>query len=425
MTADPPLDRRDLFRAVATVMVAGMGIGSQRLDGLRSDSPASRAMSRRAYGAVVWRDRGSTVASDQRGEIARGEATSVLQRALDIAGDRGVLVAAGDYVLEPGLELPDGASLAGIGPDSRLVLAEGTEGRINVALDARDSERVTVRDLRLSGNRDEQPESSVTYGMSLEGTNSRVSNCLVEGWPGVGIHAKATDGVKLSGNTVSRCREDGIALEGIDDSFVLGNVTRANGYNGVVLKNGTTSTLVAANLVADSDEVGVLLLNGCEHNSVAHNHVDRTGFHGVAVETDAGFEGCERNQIVDNQISNTTYKGVYLRRSDFNQVQFNAIRRTGEGGIVVFESASCQITGNRIQTGSGPASGHSRAIGVDDGGQTASIQVVGNQIVTREGRSDATVVDVTHSGESVVEGNQIVRMPDDPAVQSDGRDVSK
>ncbi len=420
ITSDTPLGRRDLFRAVATAMLAGMGIGSQRQGAQRSDTLTANALAQTTSGAVVWQEGDTTVAQSGRGEIARGEATTVLQEALDTAGDQGVLVTAGDYVLDPGLVLPDDASLAGIGAASRLVLAEETEGQINVALDARDSERVTVRNLRLSGNDTEQPESSVTYGLSLEGADSQVSNCLVEDWPGIGIHAKGTDGVRVWGNTVSGCREDGIALEGCADSFVLGNVTRKNRYNGIVLKNGTVSTLVAANLIADTDEVGVLLLNGCRTNSVSHNHIDTTGFHGIAVETDSGFEDCTDNQILGNDISNTNYKGVYLRQSDLNRIQSNDITQTGESGIVVSRSRCCQITANRIQPGSGSDSKPPRAIVVDDEGRTEPIQVVGNQIVASGESSDSSMIAVTPSEECTVEANQVVQTTADGfAVVSD------
>jgi hypothetical protein len=228
------------------------------------------------------------------GVLLRNSAEITLQRCIIETDSRepgGTAVGLGGYLIETFIQENQLSASTGIGSfDQRVEEGQATKYRFSAGL--------YIQDNVLACDRE---------GISLQ----QASFMFAEAW--------------LSGNSISRCAEAGIAILGT--AFpnarvnIFSNVLRVRG-RGIVL--GTGVIRVSSNDIGPFQEEG--------------------GGDGIVL--DAGFDpnGVASCQILDNRISDIAGRGIVLRtRVQSAMIKQNVIKAVGGGGIVTEEKGSAGV----------------------------------------------------------------------------------
>jgi hypothetical protein len=228
------------------------------------------------------------------GVLARNSAEVILRRCIievDPQESGGIAVGLGGYLVETFIQGNQLSASTGIGSFAE----RGEQGQDNKY---RFTAGLYIQDNVLACDR---------KGISLE----QASFLFAEAW--------------LSGNSLSRCAESGIAVLGT--AFpnarvnVFGNVLRVRG-RGIVI--GTGVVRVSSNDVGPFQE----------------------GESGDGIVLDTGFDpdGVVNCQILDNRISDIAGRGIVLRtRVQSAMIKQNVIKSVGGGGIITEEKGSADV----------------------------------------------------------------------------------
>ncbi|MEM6665524.1 MAG: TIGR03808 family TAT-translocated repetitive protein [Pseudomonadota bacterium] len=359
--------------------------------------------------------------------------TDVLQRAIDVANRVGnpLFLPPGRYVAS-GLNLPSGTHIVGVPGASRLIYP----GRSGLLI-AENAEDISLTSLVIEGHGSVLPNGfglvtlvntkGVTIdgcriigaagnGLQLDGISGRVINTEISHCSEAAIFSTNAKGLRISGNTVTDCANNGIlvwrSIKGDDGTIVTENrierIGAANGGegqwgNGVNIYRADSVT-VANNRIKDC-AYSAVRSNAGSACQVLGNNCDRIGE--VAIYAEFGYEGAViANNILDQVatgISMTNFStGGRLSVCTGNIVR-NLFTRDhyDKRGVGIAAEADTVITGNVVENaptagiviGWGP---HLRDVSAT--GNVIRDATIGIGVSVAEGAGSAVIADNLVSG---------------------------
>ncbi len=157
----------------------------------------------------------------------------------------------------------------------------------------------------LEGIRVEAGEDIVIGGQS-----SGAGNQVIGANGGIYVSEQCSS-VRIQNNEIRDCQKEGIVLEGIQKALIAKNVVEYNESHGIVLRNGASSNVMAA------------------------NNIRRNGEHGIWIDgADSLF-----NSITQNSITENIGKGIHLANGANQNIQPPVITKIVNRGISIYGRA--------------------------------------------------------------------------------------
>lgn len=190
-----------------------------------------------------------------------------------------------------------------------------------------------------------------------------VDRNVISGGSAIGVHAKSTEGVRITNNDISGARNDGIKVtDGSIEALVQGN-TVTGASNGIDI-NGGRDHDVKNNTLEGSGSTSILI-SSAAGTDITGNTVNNAGGDAIEINssaearalnniiTAAGGEGIDVNnsalsQINNNEITGTGSHGISLNPSPNSTVQGNTILNAGDNGINIDGSNYVSVKNNTI-----------------------------------------------------------------------------
>jgi hypothetical protein len=357
------------------------------------------------------------------------DATQGIQAALDTAGAAGgavVCLAPGRYGISAPLALPSNVELRGAGP-GRTMLRLANNARTDMIVNAdpvNGNTGITIRDLELNGNKDNNPRKAENPGApQLQGTwdqagiqwvrvtRSRIENCVVHdcAWNGivmsgsrdidlVGCRSDANGNVRVGPGAWGQFEAMGILLwEGRAGSGntavrIRSCTVTGNEKHGIeILGPSNRDDLVLGCLAVDNNSYGIII------NAVTSNHAG-------SITICTCLDNCEAGIGIfgDHVIA----EGNFLARNNHGLARgFLGPAPMVSGASINLQGNYCIIANNIVQDAVPKASGHSvTGIAVDG----AHNRVTGNVVLR------ALNMGILFGGHSqIVIGNTVVDAGDD------------
>ena len=222
------------------------------------------------------------------------------------------------------------------------------------------AKNVTISNVRFKDSYDDALEI-------MTGTNITVQNCVFENCGASGpvgpdaIDINSGNSIKILNNYIENPYDDGIDIEGVDNTIIRGNT----------IKNAGGTAIEA---------------NNCTYLKIIQNCVITTGLYGIWLGTTS-----PRAIISQNYVTDSANDGIVVTGSSFAIVIGNVLYANGRHGILLTNSADdTQIIGNACIDNA------SNGINIAD---SLRVTVVGNRCkgnvygVAEAGTSDYTLLD--------------------------------
>lgn len=271
------------------------------------------------------------------------------------AGGADIFVKRGTYSISATLNPPAKTTLRGEGDGTVLFLANATNANvIEVLAGATD---VTIRNLRVDGNRSNQSGNS-----NVVKTNAARTNVL-------DVHAKSANGYNIvafpggDDMLVSRCfsedsRDEGIEFQGASRCRALGNLVLNAGKNGIYVwaNGGTCADCVVANNVVNGAAAlsasysGIRIDDGAIDTIVTGNMVLGGGTTAPGISVASSTASLVIGTVVTgNIVSGTTSTGINVQSAKDTTISANRVKNGALNGIFFDSSANgTTITGNIV-----------------------------------------------------------------------------
>jgi hypothetical protein len=283
-----------------------------------------------------------------------------MQRVLTTVGQTGggcVEVPPGTYLMDRVLHIPSNVMFSGVGYASALVLAPGMPGLVHMVTNTDHdggNANITIRDLRLNGNRPNQSAPDATHnGIWLQNvTGAVVSHCFVEEIHsanftyGAGIICHGGRDIVIANNVVRRARRLGIGTtEGPYNVAINGNTARECGEEGIHCSTGSGIT-VTGNASERNAWQGINMTNSirsvCTGNSCNHNGAD--GILALGGECTINGNSCSANGRFGILLQSANVQRVVSRVA----VTGNYVTDNSQHAIAAQRISNVAITGNVI-----------------------------------------------------------------------------
>lgn len=287
-----------------------------------------------------------------------------INTALD-SGIVGVQLLEGTYNITAQISMGTGDSLTGLGASSVLEVPDGTNGTFSVII-LKSVNYCKISNLYIDGNRDNQRDGD-QIGITIDaGGYHKIMNlwiCNLYGSRGDGIYvAHIPTGVLIEGLTINNIQDDGLDINFLTKSQIIGCYIAKCGDNGIDTEKATYNSYTAnviytcggagielehegegwseyctvnGNTISNCGHAGVLIHNG-RYNSVVGNTLENNEI-GVRIRSQDEYYSTH-NVISGNVISGGTYG---IKEKDENQ-DYNLICGNVVAGATV---KSIQING--------------------------------------------------------------------------------
>lgn len=359
--------------------------------------------------------------------------TDILQNGIDLAARVGnpLFLPPGRYVVT-GLTLPSGAHLVGVPGATRLLL-----GRSGAAVRTQDTENVSLTAITLEGLR--LPiaaqegvftalncsnlvidgctvTGAATHGIYMDGCAGRILNSTITGCGEAAVHAINSSGLRISGNMISDCENNGILIwrsaEGEDGTIVSENrISRIGAINGGEGQWGNGINIFRAdNVTVTNNRIKDCAFSAVRSNAgsacqIMGNNCTRLGE--VAIYAEFGYQGA----IISNNLVEEAATGISM--TNFNEggrlavCSGNIVRglylrdHYDKRGVGIAAEADTAVTGNVVEEaptagillGWGP---HLRDISAT--GNVVRNATIGIGVSVAEGAGHAIIADNMISG---------------------------
>jgi parallel beta-helix repeat protein len=243
-------------------------------------------------------------------------------------------------------------------------------------------------------------------------TGNTVYDCGLEHMSnpiGEGIHVFDATGITITGNNIYNCFDNGIALEGANDTVVSGNVIIDSGQSGISLNDQTNTghdVVVSGNNIAGSGKDGIVV-SDIDNAVIVGNLITDSGNYGIQHGIDSGEDEAD-NIIMGNIIRTSTLDGIILNwNSNDIIVANNHVRGANGTGILINRSTNVDtlVTGNNV-TGFPVAQ-------ITDSGTTSTIHHNKGYVTENKGTgsiTSATTTDVITHGLSYTPTEQDIQI---------------
>jgi parallel beta-helix repeat protein len=324
-----------------------------------------------------------------------------------IATGKEVYAPYGTYLLTPDLiKIASKRVLFGDGYDTELKQADGTSGTLiqsAATSNASPAIGITIRNLRVNGNRDNQDlESQFGIGLHytrkamldgvyvhdtvrtaiyIAGSKARVVNCevwdiglsggSVVGMAGiVGDHnSSASDAPYdwiVANNRIDGVLEHGIKLyQGCDRSVIHGNVVNDTGWTGIHPWEGD-DVVVSSNTIVDTYHDGILVWG----DGTTNRGAVVTGNTVVGSETQFGIHvtACDDATVTGNSVRGSLRAGIRVESGDNFVVSQNVAVENGkdavQGMLGIAVSGTNGIVSGNVAKNNGLAAGGTASVGI-------------------------------------------------------------
>jgi parallel beta-helix repeat protein len=240
----------------------------------------------------------------------------------------------GTYSLSASVSIPNNTVLSGSGSATTITIPNTQNGSYNMITntDATTGTGVTIRDLKISGNRTNQ-SSGAMIGIYLNNM-------------GGGSSSSTRPGGKLIGLNVNGVYGEGIMLSASSHNMIINNTILSNSSNGVLLDAASNHNTISDNNINDhstSLRAGVSLATSA--NNAINGNTLTGNDSGIEMYTDADNNTVSGNNLLDNGT------GIYLYSAERNVISGN-FAKGGATQIGIALGGYNAITGNTLQSGS-------------------------------------------------------------------------
>ncbi|MFX1286085.1 MAG: NosD domain-containing protein [Promethearchaeota archaeon] len=172
--------------------------------------------------------------------------------------------------------------------------------------------------------------------------NCTVSDNLVTGDSGDGIHLLNSNHTSILSNQVFNNQGQGISIDTSWDSTISGNTVNNNNEDGIRFKDSTA--IIISNNTVSQNGVGIYL--GSSNNSTISNNIVTDNKHnGIFLEDSSN------SAISNNTITGSPWSGIRLLNSSESTLGNNSITECSDG-ISVDESETLTLTNNMVTSNS-------------------------------------------------------------------------
>lgn len=149
-----------------------------------------------------------------------------------------------------------------------------------------------------------------TIGISLQGNNSRILNCIVEDCSGNGIEI-----LSMNNGIISNCTMDGndtgIFTDGATNCAIIGNTCKNCNTSGILLgdDNEKSDNNAIVGNVCSSNVNGIRVFGDCDKNIISSNQCNSNSGRGIWIEA-TGARIPDKNIITGNICLNNTIAAI-------------------------------------------------------------------------------------------------------------------
>ncbi|HEY9298056.1 MAG TPA: NosD domain-containing protein, partial [Phormidium sp.] len=289
----------------------------------------------------------------------------VINQAIKQVGEKGggnVVLLGGTYDISNNIMVTyDKVSLRGVGWNTHLRQKDNVvfsfAGMLRSAF-AKSEDNVTkptfidqhFKHIRLDGNKANQTSSKNAYGNFGTHDGGSFEDLRVHDFKYYGIdpHENSwvglpTRNLLIKDNLADHNGVDGITLDNLVDSQVIGNVSDSNTRHGI-------------NVVTDS-----------ENNIIRSNIASNNGVHGIVVQSGSDkSRSSSNNTLIDNIAKLNKRNGIYIELADKTLVENNLIQENGQHGIHLRSASFTTIRNNTLLNNSQQENDRFNEIYVDD-----------------------------------------------------------
>ena len=272
-----------------------------------------------------------------------------------------VVLCPGTFWIDGMIVMGSGQSLFGCGAASVLKFKDNTVPAVIPLRMIYNSDpvggndHITVKNVRLDGNRINQLAAYAFYGIYFvrvgSGTGAtatpgcKIQCCFVESFNNSGIRLSESNNNTVTGNSCQGNGASGISLTSSSNNTVTGNICQGNDGYGISL-TGSSNT-VTGNICQGNGASGISLSNSSNNNTVTGNICQGNGASGIS------FREANNNTVTGNTIcSNGAYGIDFPGYSDYNSIENNYTSGNTSGCVNV--TATCNnnvFTNNQFDEG--------------------------------------------------------------------------
>lgn len=251
-----------------------------------------------------------------------------------------IFVKSGTYLVQNTMRPRAGVRILGEGFGSHIRLADGRNTNVFIAQE----DNIVFENVRIDGNSANQatPSGDTIYYAPSKG--GRVSGCWVHDSAGYAIVLfPGVTHTIIEANHISNSDEMGVELQGASYCTVSGNVISDCGLTGIYVWNSTgvcELNAIIGNTITGCNYCGIQVTDNASYNTISANTVLASALHGIAVNY------CGPTTIADNVVRDNLRRGIFLEDAPNSIVSGNIVANSGEMGIFVNRSVGCAVVGN-------------------------------------------------------------------------------
>ena len=278
-----------------------------------------------------------------------------INQALTAGSGKKVVLLAGAYTVDAGINVPNNTTLSGVGDGTVITLPNSFDTGIDVIInsDAATGTGISIRDLKLDGNASNQSSGSME-GIRLEGMGDTSTN---------------RDGARISHLTVTSFRGNGIMLFDSYNNTVTNSRfadIMAPTASGIILDNSSNN--VISNNKSSGNDTGIGLNNSSNSNTVIGNTLTSNNL-GI------GIGSSSYNTISGNTISDSVNPGILLSASSHNTVTSNTVRNSYVGISLLVSNTDNTIANNTIVDSGGASFNNGISVNASDNNTITSNKI--------------------------------------------------
>jgi len=283
------------------------------------------------------------------GTADEAEITSAITEATTTTGNnlgsRKVYLFAGTYTIADTISLPNNFTLTGAGKGTLLQFAAlgaaVNKNMITNTTTGGGGTGITIRDLKLDGNKAGNATGGLQYGIYLNGTGTQ--------------GAGNTPGATVTDTAVQNFKTIGIYLDSAANNTITNNSIQASGSHNIYLNN-TNHNFIDNNTITDATLNGIYL-NTAARDIVTSNFIGSNA--GFGIRLDSGNGNTINGNVLRNNTASSSDSTIYLVGSDGNNINNNNIvDNAGTGYAIDISDAGSDnnYLSNNIYSGTGASS---------------------------------------------------------------------
>ncbi|HET8708985.1 MAG TPA: right-handed parallel beta-helix repeat-containing protein, partial [Candidatus Saccharimonadales bacterium] len=232
------------------------------------------------------------------------------------------------------------------------------------------NDHITVRDLKLDGNKANQVSGTANginftkVGAGTTTVGAHILNIWAENFTDVGIKLSNGSRINVTGVSAHFNNNNGISLSGTSYSNVTGGNFSDNtnaSATGIALTSSSTGNTISGNTATNNGSSGITVAGGSTANTVTGNIIMYSGSSGLSIANS------DNNTFTSNVIKANGTSGIRLSGASNNLVDANLVDDNGQSNTsadaisIVNTSLTNTVSNNKLSD----TAGTSRAIGVD------------------------------------------------------------